>query len=247
VLALVLVPISLGAQDNKPDAERALRDIDTFTSMQARTDPHYAAVEEIMLTEVDAILRARPPREWAQAIRGRYVALSEAAHASEAEKIRQDELQSASGFAGPEAEREAAWRARTSELENLLKGGRLGPREHALRAVEIAKLYLPEDRGLLAWRRAKVPIATAYEMGAISRAEYEERWQRTTAYFLDRQAANDRQRTMVEVQIAAEELRIQQRQLERRAGPSFGDRIRQQQGIRCTSTTAFGTTTTTCR
>src|SRR3990172_1096892 len=52
VLALALLPISVGAQDGKADAEHALRQIDAFTRMQASTDPHYTAVEETMLTEV---------------------------------------------------------------------------------------------------------------------------------------------------------------------------------------------------
>jgi len=139
------------------EQEAALREIEAFSSMQAKSDPHYRAVESVLLEEINAIVKSSAPREWITIIRRRYVALSEAAHAREEDKLRQEELQLGRGFVGAPAEREAAWKARAQELEDLLKAGKLGPREHALRAVAVARLYLPEDQELRSYSRGVEP------------------------------------------------------------------------------------------
>ena len=239
VLALALAPISAGAQDNKADAERALREIEAFTTMQARTDPHYTAVEEIMLVEIDAILKATPPREWAQVIRRRYVALSEAAHAKERARIRDVEREAAGGVVAPSSAAADRLVDRMDALEKDLHAGKIGPRRHALHALEAARAIFPADTHLITLRETKVSLATDYELGNLTRGQYDDRWARARAIY--QQSADAREREILD------EMRAEQAAIGRRAGPSLGDRIRQQQGIRCTTTTAFGVTETRCR
>jgi hypothetical protein len=226
---------AVGAQASKADTDRALREIDAFTTMQARTDPHYSAVEDILLAEVDGILKTTPPREWAASIRRRYVSLSEGVHAKERAAVQASEVEIARTLGTGDA----GWSARLTQLDEGVKTGTLGPRLHALRALEAAKLYHQGNNLFIAWRAAKVPVATEYELGAISRSEYDERWQSITSRFMDRQASEDRQRALIEAQVATEELRMQQEQARRAATP--------RPMVRCTTTTSFGVTETRCR
>lgn len=234
-LLFLLVALSTQAFAQTPETDLALREIDVFSRAQQRTDPHYRAVEDVLLKEIDAIIKSSAPADWMPSIRRRYFALSEAAHAKESDAIRAAELAAAvrlgSGAAG--------WNARTAQLEDALKAGALGPRQHALHALEAARIYYPGDDFFISWRAAKVPIATEYELGLITRSVYEERWQKVTASFMDRQAANDRHRQVLEAQAAAEELRIQ-------ALPPQQP-FPTQRPIRCTSSTSLGVTTTSCR
>jgi hypothetical protein len=192
IYALLLVPLIAVAQatdaERKRATDRALHGIATFSNAQEKKDPHYRTVEKGLLKELDDILASNPPDDWVRVIRVRYVALSEAAHASERDAITADERR-VFGLLGPG---DHGWAVRSAQLEDRLKSGELGPREHALRMAEAAKLYHATNDLVIAWRAAKVPIATDYEMGLITRSQYEERWNRTTAMFLDRQAADDR-------------------------------------------------------
>jgi hypothetical protein len=61
---LALLPAVAIAQTDKAAAEQSLKQIEAFTTMQARTDPHYLAVEDALLGEVDEIVTKSPPREW---------------------------------------------------------------------------------------------------------------------------------------------------------------------------------------
>jgi len=222
------------AQDPKADGERAMKGIESFTTMQMRTDPHYGVVEGELLKELDALLNANPPREWLGLVRQRYVALSEAAHVKEQDAIRAEESRIATSLGYGDA----GWLARSSQLEEQLKTGKLGPRLHAMRMWQAAKVYHPSNDLLAQWRAAKVPIATDYELGNITRPQYEDRWQKVTATFLDRQAADDRQRAAINAQAAAEEYRAGMQSLQRQAPPT--------RPLRCTSSTSFGVTTTRC-
>lgn len=236
VLTFLALMVAWGAwaQDPKADGERALKGIESFTAMQSRTDPHYSAVETALLKEVDALLAANPPGEWLPIIRRRYVALSESAHVREREAIEAEEMR----IAGTLGTGDAGWAARSAQLEEQLKSGTLGPRLHALRMWQAAKVYHPGNNTFVMWRAAKVPIATDYELGNIARPEYEARWQNVTSSFLDRQAADDRLRATINAQAAAEEYRAGMQSLQRPAP--------QARPLRCTSSTSLGVTTTRC-
>ena len=245
LLALIL-PVVATAQGSKADAERALREIEAFTTTQARTDPHYGQVEAELLLRIDVILAASPPVEWMRTIRMNYFGISERLHREEREAVSVIERQA---FERPPSDA-VTWdyfERRLKTIGAMLEAGRIGPRGQALHALEAAKLYFPDDAPFLAYRQARVPIATAFEMGRITREEFDARWARAGEELTAVRRDQDRARAELEVRIATEELRMQQRQLEQRSGPSLGDRLRQQRGIRCTSTTVFGTTTTTCR
>jgi hypothetical protein len=58
------------------------------------------------------------------------------------------------------------------------------------------------------YRQARVPLATAYEMGRISREEYDERWARAGEAFAARQQANDQARARLAVEAARSETEI---------------------------------------
>lgn len=233
LLLLIAFALPAAAQDRKVEADRALRGIEAFTSMQARTDPHYRAVEDLLLLEVDDIIKAMPAADWLAAIRRRYVALSDAEHAKERDAIRQSEVDAARHLQYGDA----GWKARTAQLDDLTKSGELGPRIYAIRTAEAAKLYFPDGHDFLAWRQAKIPIATDYEMGNITRSDYEERWNKTTAYFMDRQATNDREQARMRAMAATEELRIRAQALQQVAPRPM---------VRCTTTSAYGVSTTRC-
>jgi len=239
-MRIVLIALALfaaggaWAQDPKADNERALKGIEAFTNMQMKTDPHYGAVEDALLKELDAILAANPSREWLTIIRRRYTALSDAAHANEQDAIRADEIRAAAALGTGDA----GWSARSAQLEGQLKAGTLGPRLHAIRMWQAAKVYHPGNHMFDMWRAAKVPIATDYELGNITRSEYETRWQNVTSAFLDRQAADDRLRATINAQAAAEEYRAGMQSLQRQTPPP--------RPLRCTSSTSFGVTTTRC-
>lgn len=156
-----------------PEQETALRDITAFTAKQAKADPLYGAVEPQLLLEVDDIIRKQPPAEWAPTIRRRYFALAEKAHMDERTKIRDAEV--AVIERGPK-DPQAAWRARLTALDASVAAGELGPREHALHMLEAVKLIMPDDVRLIALRQEKVTLATEYELGALSRAQYDQRW-----------------------------------------------------------------------
>ncbi len=215
------------------DSQRALREIEQFTALQMRTDPHYGTVETVLLKELDPVLASKPATEWATWLRRRYVSLSEAEHAKERDAIRASETDAAQNLGSGEH----GWKARLGQLDDEVKAAKLGPRLHALHALEAARIYFPGDEFFIAWRAAKVPIATSYELGTISRSEYEERWSKTTAAFMDRQAADDRARRQLEAQAAAEELRMQVQTLQ----PPAVHRP-----MRCTTSTVGGVATTRC-
>lgn len=228
---LAFLPAIALAQTDKAAAEQSLKQIEAFTNLQARTDPHYLAVEDALLTEVDEIVTKSPPREWLPKIRERYTALSEAEHAKERDRVRADELAAARAPG-------ASWESRYAELEALAKAGKLGARQHALHALEAALALAPDAPDLIAWRQVKLPLATSYEMGAISRPEYEDRWAKTTAYFLDRQSANDRARAQIGAALAAEEVRLNIQAIQARTAP--------RPLVRCRSTQTYGVTETRC-
>jgi len=241
-IAFLLVTTLAGAaaaQDPKADGERAMREIEAFTNQQARTDPHYRSVEDELLKRVDEMFNTQPVSTWAATIRRWYFAASERAHSQERDRIRQIERAAAAGIAAPSPAAPNKYIDRMEALEKDLLAGKLSPREHALHALEAARAIFPADAHLIALREAKVALATDFELGNITRAQYDERWSR--ARNLYQQNAEARERAILQ------EMRAEQADLERRAGPSLGDRLRQQRGMRCTSTTAFGTTTTTCR
>lgn len=179
------------------------------------------------------MLRTNPAREWLTVIRRRYVALSEAEHAKETAMIRASEARAAGALAAGDQ----GWQARSAQLEHQLTVGTLGPRLHAIHMREAAQFYHPGNGLFLQWRSAKVPIATDYEMGTITRSEYEDRWQKITASFMDRQAADDRARHAIQAQAAAEEYR---------AALQHSQRPVLQPQLRCRTTTSFGVTTTRC-
>ena len=235
LLALAVVAFSTPAasQDAKADADRALRGIDSFTSLQAKSDPHFAVVEDALLKEIDDLLKTTAPNQWLATIRQRYFALSEAEHQKERDTIRAGEAAALARLGGGDR----GWAARSAELEAELKAGKLGPRLHAMRLREAALLYHPGNDLFAAWRAAKVPIATEFELGLISRSEYEDRWNKVTASFMQRQAADDRVREAIQAQAAAEEYR---------AAVQNAQPVRTPRPIRCTTSTSFGVTTTRC-
>lgn len=227
---LCALPVLAFAQAS-PEATQALHDIEAFTVMQSKTDPHYLAVEEVLLTEVDGIIEKAPARQWLPQIRSRYTALSEAFHAKERDAVRDEEARLARAPG-------ASWNARYAQLEAQAKEGAISPRQHALHALEAARALAPEDAELISWRQAKVPLATAYELGTITRSEYEDRWAKTTTYFLDRQAANDRAVAQTRATLAAEEARLRMQAVQQSPAP--------RPWVRCRTTSAYGAIETRC-
>jgi hypothetical protein len=222
-----------------PEQEAAVRQIEAFSNGQAKSDPHYPAVEAELLGRIDEMVKTQPPAAWAATVRRWYFSLSERAHSEERARIRSVERAAAGGIVAPSPAAPDKLVDRLQALEKDLLGGKLSPREHALHAFEAARAIFPSDTHLIALREIKVALATDYELGNITRGQYDERWARARAGY--QQNADAREQRILD------EMRAEQAATERRAGPSLGDRIRDQRGIRCTSTTAFGKTTTTCR
>lgn len=244
VLALVvavafLFSLAWPASAATPEQEAALREMESFTAAQRRSDPHYAIVEAEILKRIDGMVQTQQASEWMPTIRRWYFSLSERAHTEERTKIRNVERVAAGGISAPSPAAPDKYIARMEALEKDMLDGKLSPREHALHALEAARAIFPGDTHLIALREMKVAFATDYELGNISRTQYDERWARARATY--QQNADARERAILQ------ELRAEQEALDQRAGPSFGDRFRQQRGIRCSSTTTFGRTTTTCR
>ncbi len=239
LLTLMMVSITAAAQGPTPEQEAALREIDAFATAQRKSDPHYLAIEDELLKRVDEMIKSQPPAQWAPTLKRWYFSLSERAHAEERVKIRDVEQIAASGISAPSPAAPDRYIDRMEALEKDLLAGKLSPRLHALHALEAARAIFPADAHLIALRESKVALATDYELGNITRTQYDERWARARAAW--QQNADAREHAVLQ------EMRAEQAETERRAGPSLGDRIRQQRGIRCTSTTTFGTTTTTCR
>lgn len=183
--------------------------------------------------------KTMPAADWAPTVKRWFFSLSERAHTEERANVRDAELIATAGVVAPSPAAADKYIDRLEALEKDLHAGKLGPRLHALHALEAARAIFPADAHLIALRETKVALATDYELGNITRTQYDERWARARATY--QQNADARERGILE------EMRAEQAAIERRAGPSLGDRIRQQRGIHCTSTTAFGTTTTTCR
>lgn len=205
-----------------PEQEAALKQIDAFATAQSKTDPLYRRIETQLLERVDEIIAKQPPAAWADTIRRAYFGIAEKAHSDERAEIRQIEQLATVGTGSPTDR----YIDRLEALERDLMAGKLSPREHALHALEAARAVYPSDAHLIALREAKVPLATDYELGRISRVEYDAGWERAKAAY--QQRAGDRERAMVE------DPRGSQGALQRPAGPSLGDRIRQQRGITCT-------------
>ena len=238
-VALLLFLPSSPAPAATPEQETALREMESFTAVQQRSDPHYRVVEAEILKRIDGMVETQPPAEWMPTIRRWYFSLSERAHAEERAKIREVERAAASGISAPAPAATDKYIDRLEALEKDLADGRLSPREHALHALEAARTIFPSDTHLIALRESKVALATDYELGNMTRGQYDERWVRARAAYQQSVGARE--------QAILHEMRAEQAALERRAGPSLGDRFREQRGIRCTSTTALGKTTATCQ
>jgi hypothetical protein len=206
-----------------PEQEAALREIERFTAQQERSDPHYRTVEDEMLKGVDAMVKSTPPREWLPTIRRTYFALSERAHIEERARIRADEVAATGGVIAPAPGAIDAYVNRLNALEQQLAGGKLGPREHALHALEAARAVYPQDAHLIALREAKVSLATEYELGNITRPQYDERWARARSVW--QQQADAREQTMAR-QFAIEPAAV-------RPDTTVGDRVRAQRGMTC--------------
>jgi hypothetical protein len=180
---LAFLPCLALAQTDKAAAEQSLKQIEAFTNMQAKNRPALSGRRgRLLIAEVDGIVKvaacANGCRRSGSAT-PLYRRPSTRRSATRCTPMSWPMRARAPG---------ASWESRYAELEAQAKAGKLGARAHALHALEAAMALAPNDAELIAWRRAKVPLATAYEMGnLISRPEYEERWAKTTAYFLDRQ------------------------------------------------------------
>lgn len=219
-----------------PEEDAALRAIDEFATQQARIDPHFKQAEIATIGQIDQIIKGRPVAEWAPGVRRAYLAASGKLHEEERERVRTSEIRAMpDGLAGASGQaRNDALQQRLEALTSALEAGKMGWREQALHAMEAARLYFPDDAALIQWRRAKVPIATAYEMGQISRDELESRWGAATAEY-QRAAAVRAQSLAPPPFPALTEL------------PRPGDQIRRPQ-VNCTSRNVPGIgIQTTCR
>lgn len=218
MLGLVLFAVTVGAAT--PEQEAALKEIERFTAQQQRSDPHYAVVEDELLKEVDAMVKTQPPARWAPSVKRWYFTASERAHAKEQAAVRAEEA--AAVAAGP-SDRPAAWMARVNALDGAMQAGKLAPREHALRMLEAAKIIYPDDALLVSLRQTKLSLATDYELGNITRAQYDERW--TSARASYEQSAAAREAVILDA-MRAEQAAIP-------TGPTLGDRFRRQRGVTC--------------
>jgi len=237
--SLALLLFTLPAIAATPGQEAALKEIDAFTTAQARSDPHYAKVEAELMDRVDEMVKTQPPAEWAPTVKRWYFSLSERAHAEERARIRDAEGTAAGGIVAPSPAAAGKLIDRMEALERDLLAGKLGPRQHALHVLEAARAIFPEDRHLITLREVKVGLATDYELGNITRGQYDERWARARAAY--QQNADARERAILE------DMRAEQAAVGRRSGPSLGERIRQQRGITCTSVPGPLGITTNCR
>lgn len=213
-MTAVLVALSiepLNAQSLSPSAEVALREIDRWTMMQARSDPHFLEAEKAALQKVGEIVESTPPERWLPVIRRTYLAASEAAHRKERDAISVVENVA---FVRPRstASSDEIWglyEARLRELAQQLESGRIGPRQQALHAVEAARLYYPGDQSFLSYREARVSLATAYEMGLMSRHEFDERWRREGEAFAARERERDRFMADLQARYASDAARLE--------------------------------------
>lgn len=231
-VALALLLFSMPAAAT-PEQDAALKEIESFTALQTRTDPLYPRVETELLKEMEEILK-RPAPEWASTIKRRYFSLSEKAHGAERAEVRQQEAAALGALAGSN---DTKWLARMGTLEKVIQDGKLSPREHALHALEAAKLLFPDDGPLLGLRERKLSLATAYETGQITRAEYDERWSRARA---DAKQQIDRMDAT-----RAQDAAIVNATANARAGATVSNWIRR--SMTCTSSPSATGSTTTCR
>lgn len=232
VLALLFTTAAFAGT---PEQDAALREIEAFTAAQQRTDPLYLTVETELLGRMNGLIKNQPPAQWAPTIKRWYFSESERAHAAERNQIRAAEA----AAIGKSTSTTASDRYidRLEALEKDLHVGKLSPREHALHALEAARYTFPDDAHLIALREAKVPLATDYELGRLTRVQYDERWAQARARYQQAGAARERD--------IRDEMRAEQ--AGRAVQPSLGDRIRQQRGIRCASQSGPLGTTTTCQ
>lgn len=222
--ALMLISGSAPAATEAQEA--ALREIEAFSATHAKSDPHYLAVEDELLKKVDDIIKNQPVREWAPTIKRLYFGLSARAHAEERARIRQTEQTIAAAYPSSPDARVGAFESRLDMLEKELMTGKIGPRLQALHALEAAMALFPADELFIAWRQAKVPLASAYEIGAITLPEFEERWARASATY--RQNAGAREQAIVQ------EISNIERENNARVWRGISDGIRRSRGITCT-------------
>lgn len=236
---LLFAPMIVLGQAAPMTEDLALRQIDAFTAMQASTDPHFTKAEAEVREKVGAIVDKAPPAEWLGWVRRQYFAASERLHREEREQVAAEEREALVRLP-PNTPGDVVWthfERRMAQISKVMETGRWGPRAQALHTLEAARLYMPEDQSFLLYRQARVPLATAYEMGRISRTEYDERWARAGQEFLARQQASDQARARFAIEAArgeAEILRAYEAQLQR---PT----------TTCTSRVTLGRLETTCR
>lgn len=216
-----------------PEQEAALREIEAFSLAQQRTDPLYPVVEGELLKRIDGMISSQPAASWAPSIKQAYFGLSEKAHAEERAKIRGAERAAIGGVVAPSPKAADAYIDRLEALEKDLVAGKLSPRVHALHALEAAQAIFPADAHLIALRETKVVLASQYELGSLSRPEYDERWARARS---DYQQRADARQQALQAGLRAE-------QAAGPAGASAADIFRQLRGITCTTQGAA----TTCR
>lgn len=219
-----------------PEQDRALREIEAFTTAQQKSDPLYPAVEAELMKGIDDMLKSRPATEWAPTIKRWYFTESERAHAQERAAAREQE--SAAIAAGPR-DQLGAWMARMAALDGAMDAGKLTPREHAVRMLEAARIVYPGDSLLIGLRETKLALATDYELGNITRAQFDERWARARTAF--DQSATAREQAVLAT------MRAEEAAMPMGAGPSLGDRFRQQRGITCKTTPGPFGSTINCR
>jgi len=234
VVAMSIIPVIAFAQAT-PDQQAALREITAFTNYQAKTDPHYPEIEAELMKRLDKLLQTKPATEWAPTLKRWYFGLSEKANADEHARIRAEEISATMGDSAP-AQR---YDDRMEALWKDLEAGKIGPREHALHALEAAMILFPQDTLLISLRETKVSLATDYELGNITRTQYDAAWAKARVSYV--QNADSRQQALLG------EMRAEQAAAARQAGPSLGDRFRQQRGITCTSTPGPLGISTVCR
>lgn len=192
-----------------------------------------------MLPQVDELIQRLPPADWAPTIKRMYFGLSEKASNNERAEIRAAELAAAGDPARSPVDR---YIDRLEALEKDLLAGKLSPREHALHALEAARAIYPQDGALIALREAKVPLATRYELGLLTRADYEAGWAQARARYEQAAAARDRA-ILDQVGREAEA----QQAPSRSAARGIADSLRRSPAINCSSTPGPLGTTTTCR
>lgn len=237
-LAFLVIPGAIA--QNSVAENKALRELETFTTLQARTDPHFDKAETELLPSITTIVRTNPPEEWLPIVRRLYFGISERLHRVERELVAAEE-RDAWVRLPHNTPGDVVWKyyeQRLTEISKVMETGRWGPRAQALHALEAAKLYYPDDQPFLAYRQARVPLATAYEMGRISRTEYDERWAKAGAELMANRRAADQARADMELAVTIEG---------ERARRAYEDRVIRSSPTTCTSQVTLGRLVTTCR